>query len=243
VRFAHPFPVRPRRSIGWIVRRVVFVVLLLLAVLWVGFGRGWLGGVRQQLAVRRALDGAATYTPPTTQHVVYDDDPRTYPLLLARGARGGYASEFRTTGGIQYAAYNNPDFNQWVRAATQFQRLSPICFLHERTSSNGTRRVVAVQISFMKDDRANKLFLSPTVLDGPATTGPPRISQPLVVHRESGAAMRVYDGQIDVSDRSRFVFVVEHNGQRIDVNGQLLDDGTVTLTPANGPGANLFSQY
>ena len=218
------------------------VILLLLAFFWVWFGGGWLRGLRQQFAMQRALDAAATYTPPTTQHVVYDDDPRTYPLLLARGERGGYASEFRTTGGIQYAAYDNPDFNRWVRAATQFQRLSPIC-LHERTSSNGTRRVVAVQIAFMKGDRANKLFLSPTVLDVQATPAPPRISQPLVAHRERGAAMRVYDGQIDMTDRSRFVFVVEHNGQRIDVNGQLLDDGTVTLTPAEGPGANIFSQH
>ena len=206
-------------------------------------GGTWLRGVRQQLAVKRALDGAAAYTPPTTQHVVYDDDPRTYPLLLARGAGGGYTSTFSTMGGTRYAAYDNPDFNNWVRAVTPFPRLSPVCFLHERTSPNGTRHVVIVQMSAMKGDRSSRLFFQPTALDGPPVGPRPSFSQHLVAHREPAAPMRVYDGQADPSDRSRFVFAVEHNGQRIDIQGQLQDDGTVTLTPADGPGANLFSRH
>jgi hypothetical protein len=222
--------------VGWVLRRVVVAILLLLAVFWVGIGWNWLGGMRQQLAVGRALERARSYAPPTTQHVVYDDDPRTYPLLLARGTNGGYVSAFRTIGGKQYAGYDNPDWNNWLRIVTQSQysRTAPICFLHELTSPNGTRRIVTVQISSMISDSFNRLFVGPNVMDAPVSAGLPVMSPQLVMYRGPGAMVRVYDGQIDGNDRSRFMFVVEHNGQKIDVRGQLGDDGKVVLAPAAG---------
>src|SRR5262245_49205859 len=71
---------------------------------------------RVTLPTKRAERQIRRYTPPTTMHVVYDDDPQTYPQLLA-GA-GGYVSAGGTVARGKLAVYDNIAFDRYVQART-----------------------------------------------------------------------------------------------------------------------------
>jgi hypothetical protein len=222
-----------------LLRRAVIVILILFAAYW---GRTSYYWVRYRLPVIMALRHARRYTPPTTQHVVYDDDPQTYPQLLASG--GGYASNCATIPGTKYAVYETTEFTQFVQAQSGSVYKLPLAFLHELTSPTGNRRVVAVQLAAVRADSLNRFLFAPNVMDAPFKPPPalPVMSPQLTMYRASGAVLRVYDGQVDPNDASRFVFVVQYNGQRIDVQGQLRDDDKVILTPAIGQLADFRSE-
>jgi hypothetical protein len=239
-----PAPPLHRREWVWrlVVRPLVIAIVLLLALYWGRVGYDWSVAMRYRRALARAVQKTHAYLPPTTQHVVYDDDPQTYPNLLTGG--GAYLSTFRTIGGHKYAGYNNPDYDGWLRLAANLGGVSPVAFLHELTSPNGTRRAVAIQMLSMPQDPYNRFFFAPNVIDAPP---PPAnslsvMSPNLVMYRAAGASLRVYDGLADPNDASRFTFVVEHHGRRIDVRGQLRDDGKVILTPAVGQVADFRTE-
>ena len=214
----------------------VIAVVMVLAWFWAEPVKFWF---RVTLPVKRAERQIRSYTPPTTMHVVYDDDPQTYPQLLA--GPGGYVSTAGTITGGKFAAYDNAAFDRYVQARGGGGRLYilPVAFLHERISPKGNRRIIAVQISMMKGDPRGRLFLYPSVADSVAMA--PTMSAHLLVHRPPGPSVRVYDGVIDPNDSSQFSFVVEVNGQRMDVRGQLLDNDRITLTPAVGQVADFHT--
>jgi hypothetical protein len=215
----------------------VIAVLLLLGLFWGPFTITW---VRVTLPQIRARRHARAYMPPTTRHVVYDDDPQTYPQLLAGGAGGGYISRCWVLGGSgsagRFAAYDNPVFHELIQTQTGQTFTVPAAFLHERTSPAGHLRIVVVQMSTWNNDTLNRFFFSSSAFDAPPVLPParPLLSPMLVMYRTPGAALRVYDGAIDPNDRSRFTFAVEHNGKRLIVHGQLLDTEQVTLEPEVG---------
>src|SRR5262245_12852583 len=88
--YAPPPRWHQRRTFRRALRIGVIVFLLLSLLVWAPFLYYWLA---YRLPIKLAERRARHYTPATTQHVVYDDDPQTYPALLASG---GYASSFTT---------------------------------------------------------------------------------------------------------------------------------------------------
>jgi hypothetical protein len=231
--------------VGWVLRRVVFVILLLLAIFWVRIGWNWLGGLRQQLAVGRALDRARIYSPPTTQHVAYDDDPRTYPLLLAQGTKGGLRIRIPH------------DRRQAVRRLRQSgleclaprRSRSPVFadgadLLSARADQSQRHTPRRRGAGLLPWRRIRSTGCSSSRRDGRPSDGACRsCRRTWSCTARSGAIVRVYDGQVDGNDRSHLCFVVEHNGQKIDVRGQLGDDGKVVLTPAAGQVDDFFRSW
>ncbi len=196
---------------------------------------------------RLPTPAARTYTPPTTQHVVFDDDPQTYPQLLSL-AGGGYVSQATSIPGSNSAAYINPAFDRYTRARTggtfPAKYVSPVAFLHERISPKGNRRIVAVNFGVVKGGPDKTIVFLPEVPDRPLPTPPnarPIMSQQLEMHRATSSITRIFDGVADPNDSSRFTFVVEHNGRKTVIRGELRDDDRVMLTPAAGQLADYYT--
>jgi hypothetical protein len=220
--YAPPPRWHQRPSFRWLLRRVVVLILLLLAIYWITLG--W-----PALKVRIAERRAARYTPPP-KHVAYDDDPLTYAELLSSGA--GFLASSTSISGNQYAVYNNPAWVNWVG------RVAPTVFLHGMTTPGGKPRIAAVQVGSNPATLANRFFLMPYIAFGSGITGPGgaaiKGSPSLQLFRAPHDRLRIYDGRIDPSNASRFTLDIDYNDQRIVITGRLLNDDTIVLTPSAG---------
>lgn len=111
----------------------------------------------------------------------------------------------------------------------------PIAFMHERHSPSHHRRLVVVQIF---GDRYALLFMRAAAFDPGAIFAPPKRLRGVVgvvqapsgpTPRQAQVAMdfKVFAGQPDPKDESRFTIDYEIDGKRHFIDGRLQDDDSI----------------
>jgi hypothetical protein len=193
---------------------------------------------QQAAKVRADLDACRAYRAPADR-VVCELDPARAKALLGANASGastdgGYAAIYRDMGAEftptcwkaigAYAIYPDGDTaGKWG--------ISPagIAFLHERTAPGGAPAIVRVQVGMIS---TAKPVLNPLVIRDVHGLG--------VAPRELGILLdpaddfRVFAGQPDGADASHFTIGYEINGKRGMIDGWLLPDDQIKLTPREG---------
>lgn len=193
------------------------LLVIAAALLW-----SWSRDAIATAANRRLFEACASYIPPAEQVVFEQAGGRVRTLAAAAPY-------------VRWAAH---------------QRFYPTAFMHGRQDDGPTptwsssRQLVVVQV----EPQLRYTYDGRTVADRPVlcmvvwqtwNSGPHRWnshvmgSDVLVVLPQPDDTIRVFAGQPDPTDASRFTFDLEYNGVRQTVHGQL-DTGTVALTPPDG---------
>jgi hypothetical protein len=181
-----------------------------------------------------------TYSP-NPDMVVYTNDPTEKATLLAKG--GGYTDQLpflnlRPTKALIH----------WPSAWQQYThgvQSSGVAFLHRLTSRSGNVRLVAIEVSpsfsgFNGTSNADTLAFSAQLYEPASITRDKHVILTKANHFllntfiEPGDHFRLLAGQPGPSDASRFTIGYTFNGAPGVIDGQLLDDDTVTLNPRGG---------
>lgn len=245
-----PAPAKRRK---WLRRCVLLITLLGVSA---ACSR-WGGAAWHQARLLYWQRQCLRYTTPADQ-IVYDEDPINAAKLLAADSQ--YAPYPLKRGGISApsaglpvnaAAHvpacwtrfesltNTPVAIQWARG------YGSIAFLHERVSPSGHRRLVGVRYfpdtnsfvaSFLNGYNCNTEAITPATLTMP----PAPAMRAYLIDVLSGwprhpPMVRMYAGQIDPNDPSRFTIRYEMWGQTDTLDGRLEDNDDVTLTPRKLP--------
>jgi hypothetical protein len=117
-----------------------------------------------------------------------------------------------------------------------------IIFLHERMSSAGHRRLVSVSYapdtdSFVPGYNYVASATTPATWSGQRTAPRPWITEFQSTSRtpRHPPLVRVFAGQLDLSDRAHFTIRYQMWGQEDVLDGRLRDDDWITLTPRQPP--------
>jgi hypothetical protein len=243
-------PAPPTRR-KWLRRSIsLFLFLGIGAASWRWGGAAW-HQARLLYWQRQCL----RYTAPADQ-IVYDEDPINAAKLLAGDSQyGAYALKRRSgptpvTGSSVNAAARVPDC--WLRFGS-ITATTPkwgrgngaVTFLHERVSRSGHRRLVCVRYFPEADTFVASLIngynYSADAITPAAFTKPPvRALLVYVIDVLSGwprhpPMVRMYAGQIDPNDSSRFTIRYQMWAQSDTLDGRLEDNDDVTLTPRKLP--------
>ena len=213
--------------------------------------------VRQWRAQRQAAERqrlCMIYTAPADR-VVYEEDPARAAALIARDPLYYPVEAFDLATGQRVPSIDQPPvlreeplWSQYNGAPRGTKR--NVLFLHERISRSGGRQMVAVEMSSqlqsMEDGSLGIFrFLSCWPIDSETVEidgGAPRrillaadpISADLTQRFSPPFPLRVYAGQPDPHDASRFTIAYELRGHRGLIVGVLGDDSHVVLTPDIG---------
>jgi hypothetical protein len=218
-------------------------LLLIAAAAYAGYERGpWLWRRARFLAVQRQC---MEYTAPPDV-VALETDPVEGQKLLDAGA--GYRRHPRTG-----------HVSRDVRCWNSYPYLSEglwqpgLLFLHRRTDSDGVERLVSVELEY--DESGNFSFLPSAFTPGTLTWGPGvthsgksedelfrfRFCDRLeshggtdLGHLEACDRLRVFAGQPDPHDPSRFTVGYELNGVRGTLDGRLHPGSRIEIRPRTG---------
>ena len=239
-------------------RRVIVYAMLLAGALTIALAydpimwklRKW--RAQSQAAERQRT--CMTYTAPADR-VVYEEDPARAVALLARDPMYYPIEAFDLATGQRVPAIAQPPvlreeliWSRYNEAARGTKR--NVVFLHERTSKSGLRQMVAVEMSSQLhrvEDESWGIFrfLSCWPVDSETIeidSGAPRrellavdpITANLTERFSPPFPLRLYAGQPDPHDPSRFTIAYELRGHRGLLVGVLGDDSRVVLTPDIG---------
>jgi hypothetical protein len=245
------YAVLPRRR-RWL-RRAVLVVLI--AALGYSAWR-WGPEAWRRASLLHRQRQCLNYTA-APDMVVYEEEPAAAAKLLAR-SQGDYAAYPLQRGkglpatarAVDAAAHLPHCWSQYQpQAATvmmQFGRAyGAIVFLHERASPSGHRRLVSVRYfpdndtftpSFVPGHTCELIAITPATLTKPAKVAPRMyIIDVISTWPRVPANVRMFAGQPDPDDPSRFTIRYQMWGKEDILDGRLGDDDQVTLTPRNLP--------
>ena len=216
-------------------------VICLLAIVLVGGGmyfRRRIQDARYWQAVYQASFTAQqqcmAYSAPP-QQVMYEEDPVAASNLLKSGVTGYRQVWKQKSVGFHYAGFGN-----WC---WPFGLDDALVFLHERRTSNGTSRIVAVGYlhAFANEARWDRSFVFGVWKPGFGRGYPEVLNlgrecfiEPLRNLHEKDL-LRLYAGQADSTDLSHFTIAYEVNGQPGTIDGWLKDDDTIKLEVRDGP--------
>lgn len=246
-------PAPPKRR-KWLHRSVALIILLVIgAASWRWGGVAWhqarlLYWQRQCLRYTAPADQIVYEEDPTIAAKLLAGDPQYSPYPLKRGSLTGpatgspiNAAAFVPACWPRFESANNvaTTMIQWGRA------YGAVAFLHERVSASGHRRLVCVRYfpdtntfvaSFLNGYNYNTGAIAPATLTKP----PAQAMRTYVIDVISGwprhpPLVRMYAGQIDLNDSSRFTIRYEMWGQTDTLDGRLDDNDDVTLTPRKLP--------
>jgi hypothetical protein len=168
------------------------------------------------------------YTAPASE-VVYDNDPSETKRLLT--LPGGYLQDPRDG-----AAYRLPiEWIQFYLAAGFGPQSSGTVFLHERTSPNGERVLLALDLVFNPFSQDRVMSMGERVITpGTALRSPRQLPSALrgdgaQITIGVGKRLRVFAGQPDPNNASHFTIDYELDGARITLDGWLQDAQTVKI--------------
>jgi len=192
--------------------------------------------------------------PPST--VVYEEDPTAAAILLRQPDYFlyvlGRGQDFSKPGPIVHAAAFIPScwrtFGRPYAFALTARRANPSAaiFLHERISPAGHHRLICIeyfpgpgpfQPAFIAhEDYDSSVFVPATWTHAPTQVG----QRPWAISVFLGFAsrpplIRVFAGQIDPNDSAHFTVRYQMWGHEDILDGRLLDNDTVTLTPRHPP--------
>lgn len=227
--YAPAAPFRRRRRI----RRMV-AILFLLAIAWPAY---WYGPPLWEKSKvlyyqRRCL---AFEAPP--EQVVFDDDSADLAVV---GARRDYQvlanKDYHAPSFPKMAAFSPSCWNDFTSAAVPSRSAAgaaAVVFCHELTSRDGVRRLVVVQrASDPGDFNYNVLSLDAVIIQpGTFSAKPIDVTPPGVIMWLTGAVarqmtpLRIYAGQVDPSDPSRFTIRYAMGKNEHLAEGRLSDGG------------------
>jgi hypothetical protein len=212
---------------------VVFAVIAMAAI---GFWR-WGPGLWRQTLYLRAQARCMNYAPPADQ-VVYEEDPERVETLRARQSpsyrRVVYRGTFEGTD-WDPVALNTPVMDGFM-SITLLQVNPPLLFLHERRDPAGHRYLVwiGLQIENAEERGQGRVVSVVACVFRPARLWsylePVKRDDYLSLHDvQASDTLRVFAGQFDANDASRFSIRYELNGTAGVIEGQLLDGGQLKL--------------
>ncbi len=239
-------------------KRHIVQALVGLALLAIGYaGYRWGSYIWQQAAVMNSQRQCMNYTAPANA-VVYEEDAAEATRLLSR-ADGTYVryvlnralSPDLTARKSTVAAARFPSC--WTRFSSLVTLTNPrpgqssgaILFLHERTSDAGHRRLVCVRYfpetfsftpQFAENYNFEQMVFTPATWSSDASqsvmTSSTEVSSGFPTRPPN---LRIYAGQIDPQDDSRFTIRYEAWGQSDILDGRLYNNDQVSLTPRKVP--------
>jgi hypothetical protein len=183
--------------------------------------------------------------------VVYEEDPATVPALLAQSGYVAVPANLQPPNGLKGAAFDPDCWNKLLAASGPSAPPAggAVVFSHERVSPAGNHRLVIVlycprQIWFGVSQFAVPfspwyvLTVTPATLNQPAGWYRPSIDIMYVPPRyapKKPPVVRIYAGQPDPNDASHFTIAYQMWGQSDTIDGRLLDNDSVTMTPRHPP--------
>ena len=220
-------------------RRIVYV-LLALALVAAGVALGpslYRRSVRAYWAQR-----VRTYAAPVDR-VVYEEDPGRWPALL--GGSGYRSMKASSPGWNSFVAYLADPVSRLASAAKLRMGATAI-FAHARRTPSGGERVVVVWLAYngvrcnaqgASPDNQVRIDVHASVWDGRTLKerylAPWIAPQEVARDRDTPLYLRMYAGQPDPNDPSRFTIPFEIGDHKDVLDGRLRDDGTVVLRPRN----------
>ena len=203
-------PGRPRRGI---IRRVVLAAFLLAAIC----GASGVAPPLWRHAEYRYWQGQCLRYEFPSDAVVFDDDPSRFAALSAAEPA---AFKSRTRGeSIAMVRIPPPCASRCGLAPVN----DGFAFLHGRTTPAGTRLLIAADFFAA----GGQLALEVRVLRPAGLRPPSRLLQvgqgSMVAYAARGGPMRVFSGQPDPTDPSRFTIAFESGGKREVIEGKLVD--------------------
>lgn len=172
--------------------------------------------------------------------VVFDDHVGEMPFPSHPAYDGWWVSGYQGDDGSLYQRHMQSVSALDILARRNGSSWSPSAtlFVHERVSPGGKRAIVGITtwgIRFGTRFDADVVVIQPAPFLG--TAQPTGNAQNVVIgawpSRET--MVRLYAGQPDPTEASRFTIAYQFGDQPGIIDGQLNDDLTVTLTPRTGP--------
>jgi hypothetical protein len=212
---------------------VPLVAVLLVVAASIGWGPWQAYRDRQRL---RALANLVKTDAPGPDVVAYEDNVTRAAQI---GRRQGYIEfvgwDGRPRVGRAPAAWF--DLRMQSPSGWQIAPDDPILFLHARKTSTGTERVVLIHAKpKWPDQRTTVELWAMTLIVSPETGNLPTVvldqySHSILVddNHDDGAGLRVFAGQADRSDASRFTIGYEVDGRTGVIEGWLRDGQDVVL--------------
>ena len=222
---------------------LIFVAAVLIPIVWKAGPPAW-----QHTELLYWQRQAMRYSPPASRVIYYGVNPEIQSDVPPMDPRQNGEYQPRWMGEMDYDYYQMAE--PWHRFYCLFsppgRRSAGTAFLHERRTSFGARRLVAVEVvpdpstlgapwawhEFLGVSasviRAGTLTSRPTELSNSRSTvdlGGFSFSDP----SKSGTYLRIYAGQIDPEDASHFTIAYWLQGNTGTIDGWLLDDDTVKL--------------
>lgn len=253
--YAPPAPRRARK-----IAKYVIGVLLLIAILLSGWAYGPWALRRGDLLITQHR--CLVYSQPPEKEV-YEEDPIESAKLFQSDANySSYRIRRNIAGKLAEsdtfaAAYIPACWRQFSRATSTDPLTSAIVYLGERTSFSGHRRLICIRyyaetFSFTPDFRqgyncATEVITPATITrDSDAGTYAALARFHLAIgtaaHDQLGATfahhapnVRIFAGQSDPNDASKFTIRYQMWGQTDTLDGQLTDADEITLKPRHAP--------
>ena len=230
---ARPLDYAPTRGRG---RRIAKSLLPLL-VLAVPLAAAWVMPYVQRARELSLQDKCLEFAlPPDT--IVYTDDPAEKArLLAAAGPDAGYTDRLPLVGPTDALVHTPPAWSKFEPTAR-----TGIAFLHRLRSPGGKTRLVAVEVrpTPTRDkttDQKDLIAFGAQVIEPATLAGERRHvqlrGQVRLLEARIGKAdcFRLFAGQVDGADPSRFTIRYTHNGTPGILDGSLGDDERVVLLP------------
>jgi hypothetical protein len=231
---ARPLDYAPPPGHGRRIARSLLPLLVLALPLGAAWVMPYVQRARELSLQDKCLDHAL---PPDT--IVYTDDPAEKErLLAAAGPDAGYTDRLPLLGPTDAVVHTPPVWSQYEPTA----RAGGIAFLHRLRSPGGNTRLVAVDVR-PTPKRDGPAELADVIGFGaqvirPATPGGDRQHIQLrgqitllEARVRKGDRFRLFAGQPDGTDPSRFTIRYTHNGTAGILDGSLRDDDLVVLAP------------
>lgn len=240
----------PPRRRWWRRKRVVLSLLLFLAIgLFCGyrFGGEYWQPYWQQLGYLYWQDRSMRWAP-AADFVVYEEDDVRAPVLRTQPGYDRVSSMGApTSAGLAGppAGHIPPPLNK-IRPGNGGSWTS-MCFVHGRYTPAGEKRlaVVGYQVTPLSDGsgRYIEIYGSGKTLATlkPGSTIDGGSPHKLYIYVERADRLRVFAGQADRDDLTRFTMRYEVNGNGGTIEGRLADDGTFRLKILDGPAAGTTS--
>jgi hypothetical protein len=240
-------------------KKRVWLIVLIIGAACTGFsGLRWGPGAWWQCRLLYWQRQCMNFSP-RADVVVYEEEPTAAAHLLTLQGYWPYLIDRREhssvpSNPVQAAAFS---FNGWTPfqsmlmprpAMPIFNRKNPVganLFLHGRISPAGHHRLVCVNY-FPESDTFCQAFVAGYNYESQAITPATWTSAPISNARgyafdvlsgwpRKPPLVRVYAGQIDGADSAHFTIRYQMWGQEDVLDGRLMDDDSITLTPRNPP--------
>jgi hypothetical protein len=217
---------------------LVFLIAVIAFINWGSIQQFYIAA-RTQLAERRCMqhelpDGAIAYT---------DDDSVSalMPQQSYQRTGAGRATMYQPAALTTMWAWESKGYPGPAR-----KQRGAVIYLHERTAATGVKHLVWITVEprFSSPDASRDLtFSSTTKLKGAFTSrayGAIVWKHRFVFSGSSSDRLTLYYGKSDPTDAARFTINYSFNGKLGTLDGQLLNNGYVTLAPRDGEGRIWF---